>query len=253
MLQKYQFCRAPPDVGLSIGAGWLMGGSKLLDKIKACAEAMDAETLEDDQQARREADIAADQKLTADIDTIFAKLASGERNRITCEQFCEQLGPTCGTEVRPREITRALRVLDPTNLGFITEDGFTSWMRLPTNRVTAKLLAHLAVDPEANMWALAVRLFAKAPPSNGSDGQYEAVKAQLQEVYGADAMNAENKKRLRALALGEVGEDGSPRKDTTNEADGNVKNGTKGKKGSKAKAKANVAEAVEKTDTKTGA
>ena len=124
-----------------------MGDSKLLDRIKDFKAVMDVQILADAQQARREVDIAADQKLSADIHTIFATLAPGDRNRVTREKF-EQLGPTCGAEVTPREMTRALRFLDPTNLGFITEDRFTSWMRLPTNRVTKKLLVHLTLDPE---------------------------------------------------------------------------------------------------------
>jgi Ca2+-binding EF-hand superfamily protein len=210
-----------------------LSDSKLLDKIKAASAVMDAETMSEEQQAQREADIAADQKFTRDIDTIFAKLASGDRNRITREQFEQELGPTCGAEVTPREITRALRFLDPTNLGFITADEFTKWMRLRTNRVTERLLVHLIVSPEDEMWALAARLFAEGPPSNGSDSQYEAVKAQLREVYGDDAVNTENKTRLRNLARGEVGEDGSPRKDTPNAADGKGKKGKKGKKDSK--------------------
>jgi len=59
---------------------------------------------------------------------------------------------------------------------------------------------------KSEMRALAARLFAEGPPSNGSDDKYEAVKAQLREAYGDDAVNTDNKKRLRSLARGEVGE-----------------------------------------------
>lgn len=56
------------------------------------------------------------------------------------------------------------------------------------------------LDPEERMWALAKKRFAEAPPSNGSDARYAAVKTELRQCFGAAAINVENKSRLKRLA-----------------------------------------------------
>ena len=53
----------------------------------------------------------------------------------------------------------------------------------------------------AAIWALAAERFAAAPYSNGHDKRYEAVKAEIRGLYGVGAINADNKARLKALAV----------------------------------------------------
>lgn len=57
-------------------------------------------------------------------------------------------------------------------------------------------------DPQqVIMWKLAAERFSKKPYSNGCDARYEKVKAELRNRWGKDAINANNKERLKYLAL----------------------------------------------------
>ena len=62
-----------------------------------------------------------------------------------------------------------------------------------------------AVAAAASMWALAAKRFASPPYSNGHDTRYETVKAEIRGLYGRDAINAETKGRLKALAVNRGG------------------------------------------------
>ena len=54
---------------------------------------------------------------------------------------------------------------------------------------------------DAGLWAMAAERFASLPYSNGRDKRYEAVKAEIRALYGATAINTDNKLRLKALAI----------------------------------------------------
>lgn len=51
------------------------------------------------------------------------------------------------------------------------------------------------------MWQYASLRFAEAPYSNGRDRRYKEVKRELRELFGGDAINDSNKRRLKNLAI----------------------------------------------------
>ena len=51
-----------------------------------------------------------------------------------------------------------------------------------------------------NLWTIAAERFAASPYSNGNDGRYETVKAELRAKFGHEAIHSSNKQRLKALA-----------------------------------------------------
>lgn len=112
-----------------------------LTKVLAEMDARDADAVELAAQNAAAAKVAAK---AAAIDSIFSQMDPDERSRISRDKF-ERLGVICGgIELSVAEKKRALRALDPTNLGFIKESNYLQWMELPTNRLAPKLLAGLA-------------------------------------------------------------------------------------------------------------
>ena len=90
-----------------------------------------------------EAQVVADR--VAAVNSIFEELQPDpERRRVTRANFVDRMPDAAGVELSLGEKKRALRYLDPTNLGFIKDKDYVRWMDDESNRVGPNMLAGYA-------------------------------------------------------------------------------------------------------------